>query len=300
MQTSSKVSYDNWSDWNLGDKIMNIRPVGTYCFCHCHHCHHHHHCVDCEFKDSCVKCDHCDCCEHHCDCDCEYCKHDHCDCCEHHCDCNCEHCKHDHCDFNCEHCKHDRCCQPAPPCPPHHHHHCDCHDPHLFPIDTDGDGFVEGDLIHKVPENYIPNPIPDNIGNNTDKNEDSSIDTTSCYGIPLVDSIPDEIEPVETSDDVDSILNDVDDLNLNTESNDIFEEQNEDSDNAVDELIETFGSDDDTWSTAKLMDTDSHEIIAESPVEEPELKEVEPVIEEEKPTRGRRRVNRGGRRKKED
>lgn len=267
MQTSSKVSYDNWSDWNLGDKIMNIRPVGTYCFCHCHHCHHHHHCVECEFTDSCVKCDHCDCCEHHCD---------------------------------CEHCKHDHCCQPVPPCPPHHHHHCDCHDPHLFPIDTDGDGFVEGDLIHKVPENYIPNPIPDNIGNNTDKNEDSSIDTISCYGIPLVDSIPDEIEPVETSDDVDSILNDVDDSNLNTESNDIFEEQNEDSDNAVDELIETFGSDDDTWSTAKLMDTDSHEIITESPVEEPELKEVEPVIEEKKPTRGRKRVNRGGRRKKED
>ena len=281
MQTSSKVSYDNWNDWNLGDKIMNIRPVGTYCFCHCHHCHHHHHCVDCEFTDSCNKCDHCDCCEHYCDC--------------HHCDCECEHCKH-HCE--CEHCKHDHCCQPIPPCPPHHH--CDCHDPHLFPIDTDGDGFVEGDLIHKVPENYIPNPIPDNIGNNTDKNEDSSIETSSCYGMPLVDSIPDEIEPVETSDDVDSILNDVDDSNLNIESNDIFEKQNEDSDNAVDELIETFGSDDDTWSTAKLMDTDSHEIIAESPVEEPELKEVEPVIEEEKPTRGRRRVNRGGRRKKED
>ena len=292
MQTSSKVSYDNWSDWNLGDKIMNIRPVGTYCFCYCHHCHHHHHCVDCEFTDSCSKCDHCDCCEHYCDChycDCE-CEH-----CKHHCEC--EHCKH-HCNCHCEHCKHDHCCQPIPPCPPHHH--CDCHDPHLFPIDTDGDGFVEGDLIHKVPENYIPNPIPDNIGNNTDKNEDSSIDTTSCYGMPLVDSIPDEIEPVETSDDVDSILNDVDDSNLNTESNDIFEKQNEDSDNAVDELIETFGSDDDTWSTAKLMDTDSHEIIAESPVEEPELKEVEPVIEEEKPIRGRRRVNRGGRRKKED
>lgn len=262
MQTSSKVSYDNWSDWNLGDKIMNIRPVGTYCFCHCHHCHHHHHC---------------DCCEHHCDCDCEYCKH--------HCDCY--HCEHDH-------------CHPMPPCPPHHHHHCDCHDPHLFPIDTDGDGFVEGDLIHKVPENYIPNPIPDNIGNNTGKTEDSSIDTTSYYSMPLVDSIPDEIEPVETSDDVDSILNDVDDSNLNTETNDIFEEQNDESDNAVNELIETFGSDDDTWSNAKLMDTDSHEIIAESPVEEPELKEVEPIIEEEKPTRSRRRVNRGGRRKKED
>ena len=281
MQTSSKVSYDNWNDWNLGDKIMNIRPVGTYCFCHCHHCHHHHHCVDCEFTDSCVKCDHCDCCDHHCDCDCEHCKH-HCDC--HHCDCDCEH---DH-------------CHPMPPCPPHHHHHCDCHDPHLFPIDTDGDGFVEGDLIHKVPENYIPNPIPDNIGNNTDKSEDSSIDTTSYYGMPLVDSIPDEIEPIETSDDVDSILNDVDDSNLNTDSNDIFEEQNEDSDNAVNELIDTFGSDDDTWSNAKLMDTDSHEIIAESPVEEPELKDVEPIIEEEKPVRGRKRVNRGGRRKKED
>lgn len=270
MQTSSKVSYDNWSDWNLGDKIMNIRPVGTYCFCHCHHCHHHHHCVDCEFTDTCVKCEHCDCCEHHCD---------------------CHHCEHDHC----------HPMPPCPSCPPHHHHHCDCHDPHLFPIDTDGDGFVEGDLIHKVPENYIPNPIPDNIGNNTDKTEDSSIDTTSYYGMPLVDSIPDEIEPVETSDDVDSILNDVDDSNLNTETNDnIFEEQNDESDNAVNELIETFGSDDDTWSTAKLMDTDSHEIITESPVEEPELKDVEPVIEEEKPVRGRKRVNRGGRRKKED
>lgn len=287
MQTSSKVSYDNWSDWNLGDKIMNIRPVGTYCFCHCHHCHHHHHCVDCEFTDSCVKYDHCDCCDHHCDC--------------HHCDCDCEHCKH-HCDCHhcdCHHCEHDHC-HPMSPCPPHHHHHCDCHDPHLFPIDTDGDGFVEGDLIHKVPENYIPNPIPDNIGNNTDKTEDSSIDTTSYYSMPLVDSIPNEIEPIETSDDVDSILNDVDDSNLNTDSNDIFEEQNEDSDNAVNELIDTFGSDDDTWSNAKLMDTDSHEIIAESPVEEPELKDVEPIIEEEKPVRGRKRVNRGGRRKKED
>ena len=261
MQTSSKVSYDNWSDWNLGDKIMNIRPVGTYCFCHCHHCHHHHHCIDCEFTDSCVKCDHCDCCEHHCD---------------------------------CEHCKHDYCCQPVPPCPPHHH--CDCHDPHLFPIDTDGDGFVEGDLIHKVPENYIPNPIPDNIGNNTDKTEDSSIETTSCNDIPLVDSIPDEIEPVETSYDVDSILNDVDDSDINAESNDIFEEQNEDSDNAVNEITDS----DDTWSTAKLMDTDSHEIIAESPIEEHELKEVEPTKEEEHHVRGRRRVNRGGRRKKED
>lgn len=120
MQTSSKVSYDNWSDWNLGDKIMNIRPVGTYCFCHCHNCHHHHHCIDCEFADSCKKCDHC---KHHCD---------------------CHHCEQEH-------------CYPMPPCPPHHHYHCDCHDPHLFPIDTDGDGFVEGDLIHKVPENYIPN-----------------------------------------------------------------------------------------------------------------------------------------------
>ena len=178
MQTSSKVSYDNWSDWNLGDKIMNIRPVGTYCFCHCHNCNHHHHCIDCEYSDSCVKCDHCDCCEHvH--------------------------------------------CHPMPPC---HPHHCDCHDPHLFPIDTDGDGFVEGDLIHKVPENYIPNPIPDNIGNSTDKTEDSSIETTSCNDIPLVDSIPDEIEPVETSYDVDSILNDVDDSDINAESNDIFEE----------------------------------------------------------------------------
>lgn len=263
MQTSSKVSYDNWSDWNLGDKIMNIRPVGTYCFCPCHNCHHHHHCIDCEFADSCKKCDHC---KHHCD---------------------CHHCEQEH-------------CYPMPPCPPHHHYHCDCHDPHLFPIDTDGDGFVEGDLIHKVPENYIPNPIPDNIGNNTDKTEDSPIDTTSCYSMPLVDSITDEIEPVETSDDVDSILNDVDDSDINTESNDIFEEQNEDSDNAVDELIDTFSSDDDTQSNAKLMDTDSHEIIAESPIEEPELKDVEPVIEEEKPIRGRRRINRGGRRKKED
>ena len=277
MQTSSKVSYDNWNDWNLGDNIMNIRPVGTYCFCHCHHCHHCHHCVDCEFTDSCVKCDHC--------CDCEHCKHDHC--CDCHCDCDhCKHCCDCHCD--CDHCKHDHC-------------NCDCHcDPHLFPIDTDGDGFVEGDVIHKVPENYIPNPLPDNIGNNTDKNEDTSIETTSYYGVPLVDNIPDEIETVETSDDVDSILNDVDNSNTEEiETNDIFDDSDNDSDNAMNELIDTFGSDDDNWANAKLIDTDSHEIIAESPEEETELKEVEP-IKEEAPTRGRKRVNRGGRRKKED
>ena len=136
----------------------------------------------------------------------------------------------------------------------------------------------------------------DSHENNTDKTEDSSTETISCNDIPLVDSIPDEIEPVETSYDVDSILNDVDDSDINAESNDIFEEQNEDSYNTVNEITDS----DNTWSTAKLMDTDSHEIIAESPIEEPELKDVEPVIEEEKPIRGRRRINRGGRRKKED
>ena len=40
----------------------------------------------------------------------------------------------------------------------------------------------------------------------------------------------------------------------------------------MDEWIETFVLDDDTWSTAKLMDTDSDETIAELPVEEPALK----------------------------
>lgn len=249
MQTSSKVSYDNWSDWNLGDKIMNIRPVGTYCVCHCHR----HHCVDCEFTDSCIKCDHC----HHC-----------------------------------------HSTPPPPPIPPHHH--CDCHDPHLFPIDTDGDGFVEGDIIHKVPENYIPNPIPDNIGNNIDNQDDSSEEIQQNYGIPLVDSIPDEIEPVEISNDVNSILNDVDDSNANAEINNNIEESHDDSEKSMNELIETFGTDNDTWSNAKLLDTDSHEIITESPVGDPELKDVEPIIEDEKPVRGRRRVNRGGRRKKED
>lgn len=253
MQTSSKVSYDNWSDWNLGDQIMNIRPVGTYCFCEHHHCHHHcHHCdcdcVDCEFSGSYIKP------EPGC------------------------HCHHPH---------------PPVPCPPHH---CDCHDPHLFPIDQDGDGFVESDMIHKHPEPYIPEPLPDEIGDKeddttttTDDNDEvnDNIDTTNYYGQNLVVSVPREIQPVETSDEIDSILDEDTTDDMVTTDEDGYHT-----------LTDEVPVEEDNWETSKMIDTDTQEIVEETPVPEQELKEVETV--EEKPTRGRRRVNRGGRRKKEE
>lgn len=248
MQTSSKVSYDNWSDWNLGNQIMNIRPVGTYCFCR------HHHpcdCVDCEFSESCVKTE----CDHHC----------------HH---------HPH---------------PHVPCPPHHH--CDCHDPHLFPVDMDNDGFVESDMIHKRPEPYIPEPLPEEIGvkedNTTSTMEigDEVDDTTEYYGNSMVDAIPDEIQPVETSEEIDTILEDNDDMVTTDED-------------GYHTLADEIPVEEDNWETSKIVDTDTQEIVEETHVPEQELKDVEEIpsveVVEEKSTRGRRRVNRGGRRKKEE
>ncbi len=255
MQTSSKVSYDNWSDWNLGNQIMNIRPVGTYCFCEHHHCHHHHpcDCVDCEFSESYIKPE--SCCHHH--------------------------------------------PHPPVPCPPHH---CDCHDPHLFPIDQDNDGFVESDMIHKHPEPYIPEPLPEEIGDKEDDTTnrmevgdevDDIDDSTNYYGSNLVVSIPKEIQPVETSDEIDSILDEDTQDDMVTTDEDGYHT-----------LSDEVPAEEDNWETSKMIDTNTSKIIEETPVPEQKLKEVEtiPSVEsvEEKPTRGRRRVNRGGRRKKEE
>ena len=248
MQTSSKVSYDNWSDWNLGNQIMNIRPVGTYCFCD--HCCHHHHCCEDEFTDSCIKCKH----------------------------------RHD--------CNHCHPCPLPPPIPPHHH--CPCHEPHLFPIDNDNDGFVEGDLITKVPDTYIPDPIPPVIGADSDSDLDDDTDETdtvtnsldnNLYGQGITVSVPKEIKPVETSEEIDSILTDDDSTAID--------------ENGFHTIDNEITSEDDNWETSKMIDSDTGKTIEETPVKEPEIKEVEQVVEE-KPTRGRRRVNRGGRRKTED
>lgn len=264
MQTSSKVSYDNWSDWNLCNQIMNIRPVGTYCFCD--HCCHHHHCCDDEFTDSCIKCEH----------------------------------RHD-----CDHC---HPCPPPPPMPPHHH--CPCHDPHLFPIDKDGDGFVEGDLITKIPDTYIPDPIPPVIGadsdsdldddtestkdiNNDSTNTEQLDNTSNYYGSNLVVSVPKEIKPVETSEEIDSILDDNKEDDIVTTDEDGYHT-----------LADEVPTEEDNWETSKMLNSDTGEIVEKTPVPAQELKEVEQVpsveITEEKSVRGRRRVNRGGRRKKED
>lgn len=269
MQTSSRIERDNWIDF----KVINIRPIGEYTLCPC--CRHklykkckQHHCNDCSYNK----------CHYHCDCDdCEftgsYIKPEH----------GC-HCHHQH---------------PPVPCPPHH---CDCHDPHLFPIDQDGDGFVESDMIHKHPESYIPEPLPDEIGDKeddtttiTDDNDEvnDNIDTTNYYGQNLVVSVPREIQPVETSDEIDSILDEDTTDDMVTTDEDGYHT-----------LTDEVPVEEDNWETSKMIDTDTQEIVEETPVPEQELKEVEtvPSVEtvEEKPTRGRRRVNRGGRRKKEE
>ena len=236
MQTASKVEIDNWSDIN-GQNIMNIRPVGTYTKpCHCRP-------------------------------------------------------------------PHKPCWPPHKPCwPPHkpwfppihevHHHkpecdchhmpECDCHHipvdvqplpPHFYPVDIDGDGFVENDIIVKpIPHHHCHpvHPVPPcdcsgNIEETVDAPEELQMIPEGTYGSTMEQAVVQEddtnVEPIEepTLNELDDVLTDV-------------------------------------WSNSQVIDTETNEVVSEQTQPDIELHEVEEPI---KPARVRR-VNRGGRRKKED
>lgn len=268
MQTASKVEIDNWSDIN-GQNIMNIRPVGTYtkpCHCRPHHkpCwpHHkpcwppynpwfppihevHHHKPECD-------------CHHKPECDWHHMPE--CDC-HHKPECDCHH---------------------KPECDCHHKPECNCHHipvdvqplpPHFYPIDIDGDGFVENDIIVKpIPHHHCHpvHPVPPcdcsgNIEETEDASEELQIIPEGTYGSTMAQTVVQEddnnVEPIEKS-----TLNELDDVLT------------------------------DVWSNSQVIDTETNEVVSEQTQPDIELHEVEEPI---KPTRVRR-VNRGGRRKKED
>ena len=260
MQTASKVEIDNWSDIN-GQNIMNIRPVGTYTKpCHCRPPHKpcwpphkpcwpphkpwfppihevHHHKPECD-------------CHHMSECDWH-----------HKPECDCHH---------------------MPECDCHHKPECDCHHipvdvqplpPHFYPVDIDGDGFVENDIIVKpIPHHHCHpvHPVPPcdcsgNIEETVDAPEELQMIPEGTYGSTMEQAVVQEddtnVEPIEepTLNELDDVLTDV-------------------------------------WSNSQVIDTETNEVVSEQTQPDIELHEVEEPI---KPARVRR-VNRGGRRKKED
>lgn len=239
MQTASKVEIDNWSDIN-GQNIMNIRPVGTYTKpCHCKP--HHKPCWP-PYKPWFppiheVHKPECDC-HHKPECDCH-----------HKPECNCHHIPVD--------------VQPIPP--------------HFYPVDIDGDGFVENDIIvkpiphhhchpvHPVPPCYCSENAGETVEETVNEPEELQMTPEETYGSTMEQAVVQEddtnVEPIEepTLNELDDVLTDV-------------------------------------WSNSQVVDTETNEIVSEQTQDDTELHEVEEPI---KPARVRR-VNRGGRRKKED
>ena len=243
MQTASKVEIDNWSDIN-GQNIMNIRPVGTYTKpCHCKP--HHKPCWPPHkpwFPPI----------------------HE-----VHKSECDCHH---------------------KPECDWHHKPECDCHHipvdvqplpPHFYPVDIDGDGFVENDIIvkpiphhhchpvHPVPPCYCSEnaeeTVEENVEETVNEPEELQMIPEETYGSTMAQTVVQEddtnVEPIEepTLNELDDVLTDV-------------------------------------WSNSQVVDTETNEVVSEQTQPDTELHEVEEPI---KPARVRR-VNRGGRRKKED
>ena len=244
MQTASKVEIDNWSDIN-GQNIMNIRPVGTYTKpCHCRPPHKpcwppHKPCWP-PHKPWFPPIHE----VHHHKPECDWHHKPECDC-HHKPECNCHHIPVD--------------VQPLPP--------------HFYPVDIDGDGFVENDIIVKpIPHHHCHpvHPVPpcDSSGNveeTEDAPEELQMIPEGTYGSTMEQAVVQEddtnVEPIEepTLNELDDVLTDV-------------------------------------WSNPQVIDTETNEVVSEQTQPDIELHEVEEPI---KPTRVRR-VNRGGRRKKED
>ena len=186
-----------------------------------------------------------------------------------------------------------------PQCHCHHHHHpehwfppvheihhpkpeCDCDGecephchhipvdvqplpPHFHPVDIDGDGFVENDIIVKpLPPHHHHHHHP----------------APPCYGAENIKDV-DDIEEVEELQ-----------MTPETPDEDIEVTKEVVEDPEIVDLDEVLT---DVWSEPKVINTETNEVIAE---EEPEV-ELHEVEEPVKPVRTRR-VNRGGRRKKED
>ena len=173
-----------------------------------------------------------------------------------------------------------------PECDCHHKPECNCHHipvdvqpipPHFYPVDIDGDGFVENDIIvkpiphhhchpvHPVPPCYCSENVGETVEETVNESEELQMTPEGTYGSTMAQTVVQEddtnVEPIEepTLNELDDVLTDV-------------------------------------WSNSQVVDTETNEIVSEQTQPDTELHEVEEPI---KPVRVRR-VNRGGRRKKED
>ena len=173
-----------------------------------------------------------------------------------------------------------------PECDCHHKPECNCHHipvdvqplpPHFYPVDIDGDGFVENDIIvkpiphhhchpvHPVPPCYCSENAGETVEETVNEPEELQMTPEETYGSTMTQTVVQEddtnVEPIEepTLNELDDVLTDV-------------------------------------WSNSQVVDTETNEIVSEQTQDDTELHEVEEPI---KPARVRR-VNRGGRRKKED
>lgn len=173
-----------------------------------------------------------------------------------------------------------------PECDCHHKPECDCHHipvdvqplpPHFYPVDIDGDGFVENDIIvkpiphhhchpvHPVPPCYCSENAEETVEETVNEPEELQMTPEETYGSTTAQTVVQEddtnVEPIEepTLNELDDVLTDV-------------------------------------WSNSQVVDTETNEVVSEQTQDDTELHEVEEPI---KPARVRR-VNRGGRRKKED
>ena len=177
-------------------------------------------------------------------------------------------------------------CYHKPECDCYHKPECNCHHipvdvqpipPHFYTVDIDGDGFVENDIIvkpiphhhchpvHPVPPCYCSENAEENVEENVNEPEESQMIPEGTYGSTMEQAVVQEddtnVEPIE-----EPTLNELDDVLT------------------------------DVWSNSQVVDTETNEIVSEQTQPDTELHEVEEPI---KPARVRR-VNRGGRRKKED
>ena len=173
-----------------------------------------------------------------------------------------------------------------PECDCHHKPECNCHHipvdvqplpPHFYPVDIDGDGFVENDIIvkpiphhhchpvHPVPPCYCSENAEETVEETVNEQEELQMTPEETYGSTMAQTVVQEddtnVEPIEepTLNELDDVLTDV-------------------------------------WSNSQVVDTETNEVVSEQTQDDTELHEVEEPI---KPARVRR-VNRGGRRKKED
>ena len=145
-------------------------------------------------------------------------------------------------------------CHHKPECDCHHKPECNCHHipvdvqplpPHFYPVDIDGDGFVENDIIvkpiphhhchpvHPVPPCYCSENAEETVEETLNEPEELQMTPEETYGSTMTQTVVQEddtnVEPIEepTLNELDDVLTDVwsNSQVVDTETNEIVSEQ---------------------------------------------------------------------------